>query len=189
MRNIARIMIIPALMLGSTALRAEIGFSCPKPGTIAQFQNGKIEYAGIRNGDPYNCMRIGMKGTKGSFLVNYYAVGNEDYSTVKKAMIELLSKRAPTVTFTYTALSNRNQYQDTWRFLLKETISVGGRSFVADVYERDEQGRLGNSHHSIWTLWFDPRTGIWLKNKVAVVGGQAQGLGGTAGELLSVTEP
>jgi hypothetical protein len=82
-------------------LRAENGFSCPKPGTIAQYQNGKIEYTGIRGGDPYNCMRIGVTGTKGSFLVNYYAVGNEDYSTVKKAMIVLLSKRAPTVTFTY----------------------------------------------------------------------------------------
>src|ERR1700753_742895 len=171
--------------LTSMSARAETGFSCPKPGTITQYQNGKVEYNGTRNGDPYNCLRTGITGEQRSFLANYSAVADADYPTVKKAMAEVLSKRAPTVTFTYTALSNRTQYQEPWKYLRKDTVSVGGRSFEADVYECDHQGRQGNSHHSIWTLWLDPSRGIWLKNTISVVGGQATGLGSNAGDLLS----
>jgi hypothetical protein len=75
------------------------------------------------------------------------------------------------------------------RTLRQDSIVVGDRKIVADVFERHNEGRLGNDHHGVWTLWFDPRTGIWIKSNVSVLSGLAEGVSQTGGALLSIVVP
>jgi hypothetical protein len=165
----------------------EHDFVCPKAGLRARYEVMEVEYFGPTKDDRYNCVHTTRTG-KGSFLFNYYWVEKDDYDEVRAKLAGLFTHKLQATSFSYTSAGNRQRYKDSWKFLRVEAVFVGDRRVDAEVYERHNEGQLGNNHHSIWTLWFDPRTGLWIKNTVSVVSGQAMGVT-TNGSLISITEP
>jgi len=165
-------------------------FACPKRGTIANYETGgKVQYLGTSENDPYNCQKIDLWGKRVGSLFNYYGVEKADYPNVRTALLNLFTRQSPSAVFVYVSLANRGQYKDTWRFLRRETVFVGSRKIEADVFERHNKGQLGNPHHSIWTLWLDPRSGIWIKTRVSVVSGNAAGVTPPGGDVTSISDP
>lgn len=178
-----------AILDSHSSFAQPTGFTCPRNGTIAQYEFGKVQYLGPTRDDRYNCAFIGVTGKKGSLLFNFYWAEGDDYKAVRKAMLSLLLNETQSVRFTFLYPGNRNQYQETWAFRRMETLVLDGRKIDAAVYERHQEGMLGNDHHGRWMLWLDPRTGIWVKREFSLLRGQAMGVSQTAGALLSITDP
>jgi hypothetical protein len=164
-------------------------FTCPKAGTVAQYELGKVLYKGATPTDPYNCVIINLFGKEVTRLFNFYPGDLPEYATVKAAMIPLFLKQVQSVVFVFTAVSNRNQYKHTWNFLRKETITFDSRKIDADVYEVRVQGQLGNSFDGKWIWWFDPAMGIWIKSQFSLTSGVATGVTPPGGQLVSIIAP
>jgi hypothetical protein len=165
------------------------GFACPKAGTVAQYELGKVQYLGTSPDDSYDCLRVDPWGKTGGRLFNLYFVEKAEYPAVRSAMISLFSKHSQSVSFLFTASSNRNQYRATWTFLRTELLVLGDRKIETDVYEDHQQGLHSNNFDGKWVMWLDPRTGIWIKNDFSITSGTATGLGGQLGKLVSIVDP
>jgi hypothetical protein len=163
-------------------------FHCPKSGTTVKTaiaENG-VEYTQVYRGadqnDPEIC-RLTISTTvpytprARRRLFNFFDVPTmADMTEVRPALRSLLSGQTNRMTFRFTAYDSDRRgpwpWQETWQRLGHETIPVGGRNIDAVTFERESENVYTHSSHAKIKLWFDPATGIFLKDETTILQGQ-----------------
>jgi hypothetical protein len=70
--------------------------------------------------------------------------------------------------------SGRNEYDDIWRRLPNETLTIAGRTMNTIVFENDQRA-LRMPAVGSQKLWYDLATGMWVKRQVKVQPGTRWG--------------
>lgn len=159
------------LLVSASAFAQGAPFSCPKPGTVETRGNLTIKYEGTGQ-DPYVCTAIGVQGKPVARLFNFYLPAEAKIPGVRDSMLALISGRATSAKVTYESGST-----DTWTFLRREPLVVGGKTYNTLVFSFDRQ-RFANSMHPFhgkYTRWLDPVNGLWLKASLDSADGQLGG--------------
>ncbi len=162
---------VAMLMASVSAFAQPAPFSCPKPGTVETRGNLTTKYAGTGQ-DPYVCRGIGIEGKPIARLFNFYPPMEAKIPGVRDSMLALISGRQTTAKVTYESGST-----DTWTFLRREPLVIGGKSFNTMVFGFDRQRFASSSRpfHGLYTRWLDPVSGLWLKATLDKVDGQIGG--------------
>jgi hypothetical protein len=134
---------------------------------------------------------VDFRGKADSLLFNYFPV-NDQYKAedARNGFSALLSGRLKSATFEFTSAWNRHLIRDTWTFLRRETLIVDGKPFETIVFSRrafivkSQGGWLGN-----FTLWLDPKNGLWLKSEFHLLNGTVDGTQWFNFRVLSVALP
>jgi hypothetical protein len=163
---------------GSVAQAQPTGFACPKAGTIEQRGSFKITYTGQSSGDAYTCARLDPWSKPEIRLFNLYTLSETNNTAAANAgaragMMDLLSGKKASVNFPYTSFDGYSS-QETWKFLGKEPVSLDGKTFDAMTFslERVADPRGRSAFHGNYKQWLDPKTGLWVKSELTVVGGE-----------------
>jgi hypothetical protein len=198
----SRLLVFTALCMvaageSQMAKAQSVDFSCPRAGTVVIGQDTDavrawtVRYAGVSNDDPYVCNRVDSFGKVHSRLFNYFAMGDQfDPKVAQEALISLLSGSQKSVTFEYIWAVNRARYRETWTFLRHETLTVDGKPFDTIVFFKrthDLTGPYGWTGD--YTLWFDPKNGLWLKSELHILAGTTINSLGNNYKAVSVTLP
>jgi hypothetical protein len=173
----------PILAAGLAGVAATIAqaqpapFACPKPGTVETRAVTTQQYTGTSPNDPYICAMLNRLGKPELRLFNLYPLSDVNNNAaamapIKTGMLDLLSGRKTQVNFPRTA-SNGYILAETWTFLRKEPLSVGGTKFDTLVFDQeiksDPRGR--SDFHGHYTMWLAPSAGLWLRSDLHVVSG------------------
>ena len=106
----------------------------------------------------------------------------------REAFIALLSGSQKSVTYEFVEASSRLQLRETRTLLRHEILTVDGKPFDTIVFSR-----RSHNVHDVWvgdyTLWLDPRNGLWLKSEYRHIAGQLHGTLGGNYKDVSVTLP
>jgi hypothetical protein len=164
-----------------------VPFACPKAGVVAEFGLGKIQYTGASPSDPTMCNRLNYKNEPDSRVFNFYPPEDSSNATIKSNLTELFSGRKASVTFDYTS-PTRYLSHETWKILRREQITIGGKPVDTVVFDREALYEGRNSNHFHFVQWFDPKSGIWVKNESNVLGGQSNGMPPSY-QVRSITGP
>jgi hypothetical protein len=152
-------------------------FTCPKAGTAMDLRVSKYTYDGASPSDPLICL-TNRNGTAEQRYFNLYMLSNNNNTAaalgpVKAGLSDMLSGRKTTVTFGATA-SNGYIASETWTFVRKQPLPIGDKSFNTMVFTReitaDPRGR--SAFHGLYTVWVDPKAGLWLKTDLSNASGQ-----------------
>jgi hypothetical protein len=144
-------------------------FACPKAGTVEQRPVSTLTYAGASSSDPTICMVTNRVGKPELRLFNLYLLSDINNNAaalapIKAGMSDLLSGRKTSATYPAMA-SNGYVETDTWTFVRKEPLKVEDKTFNTIVFDReitsDPRGR--SAFHGHYTVWVDPKAGLWLK--------------------------
>jgi predicted RNA-binding Zn-ribbon protein involved in translation (DUF1610 family) len=162
----------------ATASQAEpVYFACPKAGTVEERAVSTQQYTGTSPSDPYICTMLGRTGKPELRLFNLYTLSEinntaEAMAPIRAGMLDLLSGRKTSASFPRTA-SNGYILQETWTVLRKEPYAVNGKTFDTIVFDQeiksDPRGR--SDFHGHYTMWLDPKAGLWLKSDLHVLSG------------------
>jgi hypothetical protein len=151
-----------------------VDFACPKGGVIEERALGKLLYTGASPSDPYLCNRLNYKNEPEARLFNFYLMGDANNAAVRPALLELLSGRNTKVTFAYTS-PTRYLSQETWTFVRREKVAVGGKTIDAIVLDREAEYQNRGAFHGHWVQWLDPKNGLWVKSQFNFISGQTSG--------------
>ena len=176
-----------AVGFAAQASAQPVPFTCPKAGVIADFALGKIHYTGASPSDPAVCNHLNYKNEPESRLFNFYPLEDSSNAAVKSNLTELFSGRKPSVTFDYTSPTHYLSHE-TWKILRREQITIGGKPVNTVVFDREALYETRNANHFHFVQWFDPKSGIWVKNESNVLGGQANGMPPSY-QVRSITGP
>jgi hypothetical protein len=153
-------------------------FTCPKAGTAMDLRVSVYKYDGASASDPLIC-NTRRNGTAEQRYFNLYPVSNNNngaaaLAPIKAGLSDMLSGRKTSVTFGAT-MSNGYVESETWTFVRKQNLSISDKSFNTMVFTReitaDPHGR--SAFHGVYTVWVDPKAGLWLKTGLSDVSGQA----------------
>jgi hypothetical protein len=152
----------------TTAHAQSADFTCPKAGTVEQRAVSTYTYNGA-SPDPAICMVTNRVGKPELRLFNLYLLSDINnnaaaLSPIRAGMSDILSGRKTSVTYPAMA-SNGYIESETWTFARKESLKVEDKTFNALVFDReitsDPRGR--SAFHGHYTVWVDPKAGLWLK--------------------------
>jgi hypothetical protein len=122
-------------------------------------------------------------------VVNQY---NSDFATsdVRAGMGDLFAGKS-TVTFKYTTMSQGHSvyWTEIWSRQGNAALDIRGRKVNAVVFELDHEG---GGFHAKYRRYFDPATGVWVRNEFTNLGGGAAPfpvLGNTTYQVVSITIP
>jgi hypothetical protein len=152
-----------------------VAFACPKAGVVAEMGLGKIQFTGASPTDPTVCNRLNYKNEPESRLFNFYLQEPSSNAAVKSALTELFAGRKASVAFDYTSPTHYLSHE-TWKILRREQITIGGKALDTVVFDREALYETRNANHFHFVQWFDPKSGIWVKNESNVLGGQSNGM-------------
>ena len=165
-----------------------IHFSCPPAGTVEQRGLGKLTYTGPSSADSFICEFSDYSNRSKSLLFNFYAPDATNKETIRSEMIDLLSRKKPTVSFEFTTRQSPWMFKHTWTYLRRERLRIGGRTFNTVVLEEETLQTNGAQLHGVFTRWLDPMNGLWLKSHFRYISGQVTG--GVSGyQDVSITFP
>jgi hypothetical protein len=155
----------------------QVDFACPKAGTIEQRAVSTLKYTGTSPSDPYICTLINRVGKPELRLFNLFLLSDDNNTAaatgpVRAGILGLLSGRQTNVSFIYTAPGGF-LIHETWTLLRKEPLAVDGKNFNTIVFDREmtADAKQQNAFHGHYTLWLDPKTGLWLKSDLTGVSG------------------
>ncbi len=153
-----------------------VDFTCPRPGTIEQRSLSQRKYVGVDPTDHYICVRHSFTGQIEAMLFNFFPLTDDDSNRViRSSMIALLSFSSKSVSFS-NITQNRFLWYQTWTFLRREPLTIGGRTFNTLVLREDGEQMAGAQQHGQWDRWLDPETGLWLKATYKHISGMEKGV-------------
>jgi len=100
-------------------------------------------------------------------------ISPDGLAALRQGFADLLAGTRTQFTTRYeTAASggNRFTYEDTWRRIGIETITIAGQPIAAVAFERAQQN-LGAIFQGTEKLWYDPSSGVWVK-RTKTAGGE-----------------
>lgn len=178
----------------SPALAQGGGFRCPKPGTVIGLSNQTTStFQGADPRDPEVCVRTNSGVGEQRYLFNYWLMPiRGDEAPVRAAMRALLSGQSNEVSFNITIMiigagqtrsDNFQSLAETFRRIGQETLTIGGKTFAATVFERIE---VSAGRTNVRKVYYDPGSGVFLGTSDAIREGISIIPGG---RLQSVTVP
>jgi hypothetical protein len=170
-----------------------IGTFCPPAGTIYQGTSNRGPYTSTSKGadpkDPTICLRVtegpGAGVNYGKQVATLYGWYQSDYfsaAQLAKARAELgalFAGQKDQTTFDITVNRPGTSYvwtdTVTWKRMGQEMITIGGRPINAVRFEYHDVGGPGSgSYDTLWSLWYDPTSHVWIKGDIRNFGGPLQ---------------
>ncbi len=158
------------------AAPAPVAFACPAAGTRVTWNNSLIvTHGGADPADPTVCLVRFQNGPQLRMLYNIYDVPASDEAAIRRGMSALWPlTEGKSASFLFVAPSvaaQTFQYDETWRVVRAERITIAGQPRDTLVLRWTSQGRLGNAHLSHQTWWYDLTTRTFVKREVELVRG------------------
>jgi uncharacterized caspase-like protein len=155
----------------AVAVAASGGFRCPRAGTV-WITTSRIEAEGTDSGNPHVCL-VKSNTLDHEQLFNYYShslLGN-DIGSADRALTRLFLGEANPVSFTVTRHRGLDDqiFEVTWRAAGREELVIGGAQVNAMVFQVDVQAQGGAVLHTQSTLWYDPASGVYLKEVTKIL--------------------
>lgn len=156
-------------------------FKCPANGTAVEVQVEQQLNDSVSQGpdpsDPTLCRwKRGFTTTETYFGLVTRAT-TDGFAELRTGFQALFSGQRTEFSVRKSSLAinaGRNEYDDTWRRLPNETLTIAGRTMNTIVFENDQRAvqmpAVGSQK-----LWYDPATGIWVKRQVKVQAGTRWG--------------
>lgn len=146
----------------------ELRYQCPPPGTYVETQTDSQILSRTHLGSipdkPGGCLARRGSEVSESYFGFYFGSLTRGVEEARQGLSDLFADRRQS--FTVTAGDARIEYNETWRRLGKETVSIDSKPTETVVFERDQVGAAGNSFSGTERLWFSPETNVWVKRQV-----------------------
>ncbi len=141
-----------------------IEFKCPKEGSVTEIESqGQVRETtnlGPMPDDPVKC-RWKRGFSTGGNLFGFWGFETAD---IRRGMTELFAGAAE-VSFKYQGGGSGGgqwTYEDTWRRMGTETVTIAGAPVVAHVFQRTNHNQTMGGKW-VFRLLFDPASGEWVK--------------------------
>jgi hypothetical protein len=170
-----------------------IVFKCPKAGTVIEWktaaQINERTSLGSEAGDPLTCIsKRGFATTESLYGFYNKNVSAQGLVDVRRGFGELFAGQKTEVTVRFDAASTgggRFTYEDTWKRLGSETLTIAGKPISAIKFERT-QLNLTNPFKGSYHAWYDPASGVWVKLKTIQVD---RNVPDSDYDVVKITEP
>ncbi len=173
-----------------------IAFQCPKAGTEIETNNGTMAETRTSQGaDPSDPLLCVSKRSLTTTALHYgfynRNISAEGLAKLRQGMADLFAGRTESFTAVFDSHSTsggRFTYEDTWKRLDPETLTIAGKSISAVPFERTQRGMAGNRFQGVEKRWYDPASGVWVK-RMRVSGGEQSQAFLVNWEVTKITAP